>query len=352
VSQSGAALVVGLGNPGSEYERTRHNLGFRVVDELCARLDAKLRPVKGVRGLAAEARDGERRVILAEPTTYMNLSGEAIGAFARYYKVDVEDIVVVHDDLDLPLGTLRVKRGGGDGGHNGLKHVTRALGTPDYARVRAGIGRPSGRKSPADYVLEAFTKKEEEIVGVEIKEAADAALAIVRDGVEAVQNRVNGPAQPAPARARRIRKQAIVGAPVPNVWSAWTTREGVATFLAPEARIDLREGGAYEILFDLGQEPGKQGSEGCEIVSLREPNALSFTWNAPPEIPEVRAAEKMRVDLGLRARGRDQCVVSLAHSGWKDGPEWDKAFAYFERAWDLVLSRLQRSFEGAPMKWS
>jgi uncharacterized protein YndB with AHSA1/START domain len=163
---------------------------------------------------------------------------------------------------------------------------------------------------------------------------------------------VNGPAQPAPARARRIRKQAIVRAPVPNVWSAWTTREGVATFLAPEARIDLREGGAYEILFDLGQEPGKQGSEGCEIVSLREPNALSFTWNAPPEIPEVRAAEKMRVDLGLRARGRDQCVVSLAHSGWKDGPEWDKAFAYFERAWDLVLSRLQRSFEGAPMKWS
>jgi PTH1 family peptidyl-tRNA hydrolase len=151
-----------------------------------------LRPVKGVRGLAAETRDGDRRVILAEPTTYMNLSGEAIGAFARYYKVEPFDVVVVHDDLDLPLGTVRVKRDGGDGGHNGLKDITRALGTPEYARVRLGIGRPMGRKDPADYVLEPFSKQEEKQVAVIVEEAADAALAILNEDIEAVQNRLHG----------------------------------------------------------------------------------------------------------------------------------------------------------------
>lgn len=189
---NGAALIVGLGNPGPEYERTRHNMGFRVIDVLAGRLDARLRPLKGVRGLTAEARDGDRRVILAEPLTYMNLSGEAIQAFARYYKVEMEDIVIVHDDLDLPLGTIKVKRGGGDGGHNGLKHITRALGSPEYARVRLGIGRPPGRQQAVDYVLQPFGKKDEETVGVIVQEAADIALAMVHEGVEAVQNRVHG----------------------------------------------------------------------------------------------------------------------------------------------------------------
>lgn len=190
---SGAALIVGLGNPGSGYVRTRHNVGFRVIDVLCARLGARLRPLKGVRGLSAETRDGDVRVILGEPTTYMNESGEAIGAFCRYYKVTASDLVVVHDELDLPFGVLRVKRGGGDAGHNGLKHITRALGTAEYARVRLGIGKPEGRRSGADYVLDDFTKKEEETVAVMLEEAADAALAIVHEGLDAVQNRVHAP---------------------------------------------------------------------------------------------------------------------------------------------------------------
>ena len=187
----GPALVVGLGNPGSEYERTRHNLGFRVVDVLAARFGVRLRAVRGVRALAGDARDGERVIYLAEPLTFMNLSGEAVRELARYYKVEIDDIVVVHDELDLPFGALRVKRGGGDAGHNGLKHITRALGSPEYARVRMGIGRPS--RGGADHVLSTFSKKEEETAGVLVEEAADAALQILREGVDATQNRVHAP---------------------------------------------------------------------------------------------------------------------------------------------------------------
>src|SRR6266566_9246259 len=130
----GPALVVGLGNPGPEYERTRHNLGFRVIEVRADRLGARLKPAKGMRALLAEARDGDRRIILAKPTTFMNASGQAVSELARYYKVEPQDIVVVHDELDLPTGHVRVKRGGGDAGHNGLKDITKALGTPDYAR--------------------------------------------------------------------------------------------------------------------------------------------------------------------------------------------------------------------------
>jgi PTH1 family peptidyl-tRNA hydrolase len=187
-----AALIVGLGNPGPEYERTRHNVGFRAVEVLCGRLGARLRPAKGIRGLAAEARDGDRRLILAQPTTYMNLSGEAVAAFMRYYKVDLPEVVVVHDDLDLAPGTIRVKRGGGSGGNNGVESVSRAIG-PDFARVRIGIGRPPGRKDPIDYVLEPFSKKEEELVGTVVQEAADAVLAVLNDGLEATQNRFHAP---------------------------------------------------------------------------------------------------------------------------------------------------------------
>src|SRR6266567_6294324 len=166
----GPALVVGLGNPGPEYEHTRHNLGFRVVDTLADRLGARLKPAKGMRALVAEARDGDRRIILAKPTTFMNASGQAVSELARYYKVDSQDIVIVHDELDLPVAQMKVKRGGGDAGHNGLKDITKALGTNEYARVRIGIGKPPGRKKGVDHVLQGFTKKEEEDVAVTIEQ--------------------------------------------------------------------------------------------------------------------------------------------------------------------------------------
>lgn len=187
------ALVVGLGNPGAQYARTRHNAGFRVIDILAARLGVGLRAPRGMRGMAGEGRDGDRRLVLVQPMTYMNLSGESVQAFARYHKVEPEDIVVVHDDLDLPLGVLRVKRGGGDGGHNGLASISRALGSKEYARVRIGIDRPPGRQDPAEYVLQPFGKRGEETIGVVLQEAADAALIVIHEGVGTAQNRYNGP---------------------------------------------------------------------------------------------------------------------------------------------------------------
>lgn len=189
------ALVVGLGNPGPEYERTRHNVGSRALDVLCARAGARLRSLKGVRALAAETRDGDLRLVLARPTTYMNESGEAVAPLCRYFKIGVEQLVVLHDEIDLPLGELRVKRGGGDAGHNGLRSITRALG-PDYLRVRIGIGRPPGAKQAADHVLDRFSKQEEQEVAVALEEAADAALMLLRDGVEPTQNHYHGPRDP------------------------------------------------------------------------------------------------------------------------------------------------------------
>ncbi|HEX9712509.1 MAG TPA: aminoacyl-tRNA hydrolase [Actinomycetota bacterium] len=189
---SEAALIVGLGNPGPEYERTRHNVGYRVLDLLCARLGVRLKPLKGVRAFSAEARDGGRRVILGRPTTYMNESGEAVGPLCRYYKVEVEDLVVVHDEIDLPVGALRVKRGGGDAGHNGLRSITRLLG-PEYLRVRVGVGRPPGTKAGADHVLARFSKAEEREIGIVLEEAADGALLLLHDEVERVQNQVHAP---------------------------------------------------------------------------------------------------------------------------------------------------------------
>lgn len=184
---SDAALIVGLGNPGPEYERTRHNVGFRVVEGLCARYGAKLKPLKGVRAFSAEARDGDLRLILAEPTTYMNESGQGVGPLARYYKVEPENLVVVHDDIDLRVGMIRVKRGGGDGGHNGLRSITGTLG-PDYLRVRVGVGRPPGARQAADHVLDRFSKAEEEEIAVIVEEAADAAVMLLREGLEPTQN--------------------------------------------------------------------------------------------------------------------------------------------------------------------
>jgi len=182
-------LVAGLGNPGPEYERTRHNLGFRVVDELARRRDGAFKRSKHD-ALIAEVHDGDERLLLVKPQTYMNDSGRAVGALARYYRVPLERIIVVHDELDLPLGVVRVKVGGGTAGHNGVSDVASAIG-PGFARVRIGIGRPPGSKDPVDYVLEAFTKREEADVPGVIDLGADAVLTIVREGPGPAQTEFN-----------------------------------------------------------------------------------------------------------------------------------------------------------------
>jgi peptidyl-tRNA hydrolase, PTH1 family len=193
-------LVVGLGNPGSEYERTRHNVGQMVLDELASRTKGSFkRHRSGAR--VAEVRLGVLpggapgpRVVLAAPTSYMNLSGGPVAGLANYFDVDLERVVVVHDELDIDFGAVRLKRGGGEGGHNGLRSVSKSLGDKNYARVRVGIGRPPGRQDPADFVLKEFSSTEKKDLPFLLMDAADAVEKLVVDGLEAAQQKFHAPA--------------------------------------------------------------------------------------------------------------------------------------------------------------
>jgi peptidyl-tRNA hydrolase, PTH1 family len=184
-------LVVGLGNPGAEYERTRHNVGAEVVELLATRHGARLKKGKE-RALVDEVRIGGRRVALAIPLTYMNDSGDALRLLARRYGVEPEQIVVVHDELDLPVAALRVKSGGGLAGHNGLRSIKSHLHSDAFQRVRIGVGKPVSKERGADHVLNKFSPRERAEVDVTIEQAADAVEAIVADGVDAAMNRFNG----------------------------------------------------------------------------------------------------------------------------------------------------------------
>jgi PTH1 family peptidyl-tRNA hydrolase len=184
-------LVVGLGNPGAEYARTRHNVGAEVVELLSKRHGARLKKGKE-RALADEVQIGGRRVALAIPLTYMNDSGDALRLLARRYGVAPEQIVVVHDELDLPVATLRVKSGGGLAGHNGLRSIKSHLHSDAFQRVRIGVGKPVSKERGADHVLNKFSKRERAEVDVTIEQAADAVEAIVAEGVDAAMNRFNG----------------------------------------------------------------------------------------------------------------------------------------------------------------
>jgi peptidyl-tRNA hydrolase, PTH1 family len=184
-------LVVGLGNPGDEYARTRHNVGAEVVELLARRHGGKLRGSKG-RARGDEVRVGDKRVALAIPLTYMNDSGEAVGALARRLGVEPDQIVIVHDELDLEPAVLRVKVGGGLAGHNGLRSIKQHLHTDEFIRVRIGVGKPPSKERGADHVLSRVSKREREAMDVTIEEAADAVECIVTDGVEAAMNRYNG----------------------------------------------------------------------------------------------------------------------------------------------------------------
>ncbi len=183
-------LVVGLGNPGPGYAGHRHNVGFQVIDLLASRSSARLKSHKG-RADIAETRLGTSRVILAKPRSFMNESGGPVTSVRDFFDVEIEQIVVVHDELDLDFGVLRLKLGGGDNGHNGLRSVTRSCGGPGYIRVRVGVGRPPGRMDPADFVLRDFSSQERSDLPVVLDRAADAVEMVVDEGVSAAQNVFN-----------------------------------------------------------------------------------------------------------------------------------------------------------------
>jgi PTH1 family peptidyl-tRNA hydrolase len=185
-------LVVGLGNPGREYLGNRHNVGFLVADVLAARTGVKFgrhrRAVAEVgEGRLAVGFDAPR-IVIAKPMTYMNLSGGPVAALAQVYKIEPAQIIAVHDELDLPYGQLRCKIGAGEGGHNGLRSISRSLSTKDYVRVRFGVGRPPGRQDPADYVLSDFSAVEREDLGYLVDRSADIVEAVITRGLEWTQN--------------------------------------------------------------------------------------------------------------------------------------------------------------------
>jgi peptidyl-tRNA hydrolase, PTH1 family len=189
-TDAGPWLVLGLGNPDAEYANTRHNAGAMVVARLAERSGQKLRRSRN-RAHVAEVREGAARVVLARPDGYVNESGGPASLLTRYYHVPVERVVVVHDEIDLAEGKLQVRRGGGTAGHNGLKDIVKALGSPDFYRVRLGVGRPPGRQDPADYVLERIPKRLAEDFAVLVERGADAVADVVTLPLERAQDRNN-----------------------------------------------------------------------------------------------------------------------------------------------------------------
>ena len=189
-------LVVGLGNPGPAYAAHRHNVGYLVTDELASRMGSSFRAHKSGRAEVVEGRFGAPgsagpRVVLARPRGYMNELGGAVSTLAKFYKVPPERIIAIHDELDIAFGTLRVKRGGGDNGHNGLRSMRASLGTGEFYRVRAGIGRPPGRQDVADFVLSNYSTVERKELPFQVDAAADAVECLVSEGLERTQQRFN-----------------------------------------------------------------------------------------------------------------------------------------------------------------
>ncbi|MGC5170754.1 aminoacyl-tRNA hydrolase [Microbacterium sp. DT81.1] len=187
-------LVVGLGNPGPRYAATRHNVGQLVVDELAARRGEVFKAHKtNARVVETWLRPGTQKMVLAKPNSFMNVSGGPVAGLERFYGVAPERIVVVHDELDIPFDTIKLKVGGGPGGHNGVRDVAKALGTPEFARVRVGVGRPTGRQDPADWVLDPFSAAERATLPVLVAEAADAVEQLIGEGLVEAQQRFHAP---------------------------------------------------------------------------------------------------------------------------------------------------------------
>ena len=187
---SDAWLVVGLGNPGPEYARTRHNVGQMVLDELASRLGGTFKVHKTrAQVLESRLRPGGPRVVLAKPMTYMNTSGGPVAGLAKFYDIPAERVIAVHDEIDIPFAALKLKIGGGEGGHNGLRDMSKALSTKDYYRVRVGVGRPPGRMDAASYVLKPFSSTEGKELPFLLDDAADAVEALVEHGLLEAQQK-------------------------------------------------------------------------------------------------------------------------------------------------------------------
>ena len=187
-------LIVGLGNPGREYKDNRHNVGFMLVDRLAVRLNAHMSRLQA-KALVVSVNYEDKKLILAKPQTYMNLSGQSIQGLARFYKLPLENMIVAYDDLDLPFGTIRIRPGGGPGGQKGVASTIERLGTKDFRRLRIGIGRPPGRMDPADYVLQNFAQADLILLSEILDRATEAALTFVTEGLNAAMNKFNGEIQ-------------------------------------------------------------------------------------------------------------------------------------------------------------
>lgn len=187
-------LVVGLGNPGPQYEHTRHNIGAMVVDELARRRGESFKSHKANARVAETwTRPGGAKLILAKPNSYMNVSGGPVAALAKFYGVDADHIIVLHDELDIPFDTIKMKIGGGHGGHNGVRDIAKALGTPEFLRVRVGIGRPPGRQDPADWVLSPFSGDQRTQLPLLVGDSADAVELVGEEGLLSAQQKFHAP---------------------------------------------------------------------------------------------------------------------------------------------------------------
>jgi peptidyl-tRNA hydrolase, PTH1 family len=184
-------LLIGLGNPGREFRDNRHNAGFMVIDRLIIRLDARGMRLQS-KAIVTTASHENNKLILAKPQTYMNLSGHSVQGLANFYKLPLENLLVMHDDLDLPFGTIRLRPGGGPGGQKGVASAIDQLGTKDFRRLRIGIGRPPGRMDAAAYVLQDFSREERQTLSAILDRAADAALTYVVSGLDTAMNKFNG----------------------------------------------------------------------------------------------------------------------------------------------------------------
>ncbi len=184
-------LIAGLGNPGAQYRQTRHNVGFMAVDRLAARLGVTFSRLES-KALVTKTDYQGQRLVLVKPHTFMNLSGQPISSLTRYYKVPHENLLVTYDEVDLPLGTLRLRPGGGSAGHKGMASIIERLGGQEFPRLRLGVGRPPGRMNAADYVLQDFSASEKELLNVALDAAVEAVLVFVTKGLEAAMNKFNG----------------------------------------------------------------------------------------------------------------------------------------------------------------
>ncbi len=184
-------LIVGLGNPGAEYRLTRHNFGFMVLDALAEHWSVQLKKIK-FQAVYVEDRFKGNKVVLAKPLTFMNESGRSVAPLMRYFKVPTENMLVIHDDLDLPLGTLRIRPSGSSGGQRGIESITKLLGTQEFPRMRLGISRPPGQMEPKDYVLKNFLPNEEELKKIVLRQAIEAIECFIENGLTTAMNRYNG----------------------------------------------------------------------------------------------------------------------------------------------------------------